>query len=89
MEMAVREIEWLVNLLKEFQVPQSQPVAFYCDSTAAIHIANNPHERTKHIDLDCHMVRDRILRGLIKTLLYQSEQIINWQMSSPNLSIQQ
>lgn len=58
MEMAVREIVWLVNLLKEFQVSQSQPVAFYCDSTAAIHIANNAifHERTKHVELDCHIV---------------------------------
>lgn len=70
MEVAIREIEWLVNLLKEFMVPQSQPVTFYCDSTAAIRIPNNLvfHERTKHIDLDCHMVRGRILSGLIKTL---------------------
>lgn len=60
----------LVKLLKEFQVHQSHPVAFYCDSTAAISIANNAvfHERTKHIENDCHMVRDRITSGLIKTL---------------------
>lgn len=70
MEFAVREIQWLVNLLREFDAPQSKPVAFFCDSTASIHIANNAvfHERTKHIEHDCHIVHDRILSGLIKTM---------------------
>lgn len=70
MRYAVREIVWLVNLLNDLKVPQLAPVAFFCDSTTAIHIANNSvfHERTKHVELDCHIVRDRILRGLIKTL---------------------
>ncbi|CAA7032723.1 unnamed protein product [Microthlaspi erraticum] len=70
MEIAVREISWLVKLLNEFQVFQPHPVAFCCDSTAAIHIANNSvfHERTKHVENDNHIVRDRIESGLIKTL---------------------
>lgn len=70
MELAVREIVWIVNLLREFTVHQHQPVAFFCDSTAAIHIANNAvfHERTKCLEIDCHIVRERILTGLIKTL---------------------
>lgn len=70
MSFASREVVWLVNLVAELQAPQQGPVSFYCDSTAAIHIANNPvfHERTKHIELDCHQVRDRITLGIIKTL---------------------
>lgn len=70
MSFAVKEVEWLVNLLAEFGCPQHQSVAFYCDSTAAIHIANNPvfHERTKHLERDCHKVRDKVIAGLIKTL---------------------
>lgn len=68
MEYGSRELIWLRNLLAELQYPQSGPVAFYCDSTAAIHIASNPvfHERTKHIELDCHQVRERFVRGFIK-----------------------
>lgn len=70
MEFPVREIAWLVKLLNEFLVFQPHIVSFYYDSTAAIHIANNAvfHEQTKHIENDCHIVRDRIESGLIKTL---------------------
>lgn len=51
MTMGAREVDWLVKLLRELQVPQSQPVSFYSDSTAAIHIASNQifHEKTKYI----------------------------------------
>lgn len=61
------ELVWLKRILDEFSVEVSLPVTLYTDSQAALLLAKNPvhHERTKHIELDCHFVRDKVLDGFI------------------------
>jgi len=65
---AAAEVTWLVSLLKELGVSHPQPVTLHCDSQSAIHIARNPvfHERTKHIEVDCHFTRDKVMEGLLQ-----------------------
>ena len=63
------DVTWLLYLLKDLHVQHDKPVLLYCDNQAALHIAANPvfHERSKHIEADCHIVRNRVLDGTIKT----------------------
>ncbi|KAM6589696.1 hypothetical protein CsatA_012301 [Cannabis sativa] len=64
------EISWLQYLLSDFQIQQTGPAFIYCDNQSAIHIANNPtfHERTKHIELDCHFIRDKINSSTVRLI---------------------
>ena len=59
------EVTWLVALLKDLGIKDLGPVDLKCDNQAAIHIAANPvfHARTKHIEVDCHYVRDQVKSG--------------------------
>ena len=42
----------------------------YCDNVSAIYLSGNPvqHQRTKHIEIDNHYVREQVARGHVRAL---------------------
>ncbi|CAM8956689.1 unnamed protein product [Rhodiola kirilowii] len=64
------ELVWLARLLGDLGVEVSHLIPMHCDNKAAIHIAHNPvfHEQTKHIEIDCHLVRSHVLSSFISTV---------------------
>lgn len=70
------ELMWLKALLKDFGIDTPNPIPMHCDNQAAIHIASNSvfHERTKHIEVDCHKVREQVQLGVILPHYTESEE---------------
>ncbi|RVW75547.1 Retrovirus-related Pol polyprotein from transposon RE1 [Vitis vinifera] len=69
MAQATCEIIWIHQLLCEVGMKCTMPAKLWCDNQAALHIAANPvyHERTKHIEVDCHFIREKIEENLVST----------------------
>ena len=61
---ATAEVIWIQALLKELCMPQEDLPVLWCDNTSANYIATNAvfHARTKHIEIDLHFVRDRVVQ---------------------------
>ncbi|XP_019435947.1 PREDICTED: uncharacterized protein LOC109342413 [Lupinus angustifolius] len=74
MALASCEAQWLVSLLANLGLAHPQSVQLYCDNQSAMHIATNHvyHERTKHIEVDCHFIRERVQSKVIHLLLVSS-----------------
>ncbi|KAL2243774.1 UNVERIFIED_CONTAM: hypothetical protein Sindi_0495400 [Sesamum indicum] len=74
MASTVCELKWLSYLLSDFGIKLSLPVRLFCDNQAALHIMANPvfHERTKHIEIDCHVVRTAYKDGFLAPLHIRS-----------------
>ncbi len=65
MKEAAKEIIWLRRLFSDLGHPQKEPTTLYEDNTRAIDLAHNPvhHSRTKHIDIQYHFIREKIVTG--------------------------
>ena len=65
MTLATCELIWLKQLLQELRFGKDGQMTLVCDNQVALHLVSNPvfHERTKHIEVDCHFIREKIASG--------------------------
>ena len=63
---AIKEAIWLKGLVSELGFKQ-ETVTISCDSSSAIQLSKNPkyHERTKHIDVRLHFIREEISSDMV------------------------
>ncbi|GJV71146.1 ribonuclease H-like domain-containing protein [Tanacetum coccineum] len=68
------EVIWILKILKDLKCEKLLPVSLYRDGNTAIKIAANPvfNERTKHLKIDLHFVREIFLSGVVKTVKVDS-----------------
>ena len=66
----VSESCWLRNLLLELHTPVDKATLVYCDNVSVVYLSGNPvqHQRTKHIEMDIHFVREQVARGQVRVL---------------------
>lgn len=60
------DLPWLcAHFMQDLQIDQSHPITVYCDNQAALRITVNIvfHEHTKHIELHCHVIHEKIQKS--------------------------
>jgi hypothetical protein len=66
----VAEASWLRQLLHELHIPLRSATIVYYDNVSAVYMSSNPvqHQRTKHIEIDLHFVREKVAMGVVRVL---------------------
>lgn len=66
--------------MQDLNIKCTKPPVLYCDNQSAIHISGNPvfHERTQHMEIDCHFVRKKLQQGIFKLLPIKQAQLADF-----------
>ena len=80
MTLATCELIWLKYVLLELRFGKDEQMKLICDNQVTLHISSNSifQERTKHIEVDCHFIREKIASGYMTTSFVKSnDQLAN------------
>lgn len=75
MATATAELTWITFLLRDIGLQLHQAPQLFCDNISALHMTINTrfHARTKHIELNYHFVREKVVLGTLITRLFPSK----------------
>ncbi|KAH9671623.1 retrovirus-related pol polyprotein from transposon RE1 [Citrus sinensis] len=82
---ACAEITWLQSLFSEMNLQCTSTPMIWCDNKSATELAKNPvyHSRTKHIELDMHFIRDKVVAKELQINYIPSEEQIADVLTKP------
>ncbi|CAB3979799.1 Hypothetical predicted protein [Paramuricea clavata] len=85
LSVASQEVVWLSRLLKNVGVKQEEPILIYKYNQGAIELSKNPkfHNRTKHIDIAYHFIREKVKDKVIYVKYCETEQVLADIMTKP------
>ena len=74
----VKELLWLQQLCSELYINIKYPCKIQCDNKAAIQLGEKDiyHERTKHINICYHAIREKVKDGTMELAWIQTQQQI-------------
>ena len=69
MSQTTSELVWMDGVLEDLLCNIPKPIQLFCDNISAHYLAHNPvfHERTKHLKVDCHYVREYLDASFLST----------------------
>ena len=75
MALGICEVLWLRKLLGSLGFKAKEAISLYCDIKFAWEIAENPvqHDRTKHVEVDCHFVKEKLEKKIVSIPFVNSE----------------
>ena len=61
---------WIRQLLGELRRPLARATLIYCDNISAMYLCTNSvhHQRTKHVEIDLHFVREQVALRAVRVL---------------------
>ena len=59
---------WLKNILSDLFDLQLDSTCIYCNNQSCVKLSENPmfHDKSKHIEIKYHYIRDMVQRGAVK-----------------------
>ena len=79
------EAVWLRKLLSDIFDQQLDATCIHCDNQSCVKLSENPvfHDRSKHIEIKYHYIRDMVQRGAVKLLYVATEEQIADVLTKP------
>jgi hypothetical protein len=74
------EAIWVCKMPTSLFGQELEPTVIQCDNQSCIKLSENPvfHDRSKHIEIKYHVIRDKIQRGVVKLqCISTDEQVAN------------